>query len=114
MTAVIRLQRADAEHDRLTDDVIALIKGMLARGDRQSDIAACFLINGGRIAEINHGKRGADAVAAKPDDLPPPGPYPSPYQLWKTRQAAWRVRVALENAERALHEAIIAVHKVER
>jgi hypothetical protein len=30
-----------------------LIKGMLARGDDRSDIAACFLINSGRVAEIH-------------------------------------------------------------
>ena len=40
------LDRADA----------ALIKGMLARGDKQSDIAAFFGTNGGRVAEIDTGQ----------------------------------------------------------
>jgi len=53
---------------------IATIKGMLARGDRQSDIAAWFGCNSGRIAEINTGKRGAD-IHAMHNGLPPAGPY---------------------------------------
>jgi hypothetical protein len=32
---------------------------MIVRGDRQSDIAAYFGVNGGRIAEINTDKYGA-------------------------------------------------------
>ncbi|MCS3692026.1 hypothetical protein ABIF07_001058 [Bradyrhizobium elkanii] len=59
----------------LSDGEIAVVKGMLARGDRQSDIAAYFGENGGRIAEINTGKRGPSVVAAAQDQLPPPGPY---------------------------------------
>jgi hypothetical protein len=54
---------------------VAIVKGMLARGDRQSDIAAYFGENGGRISEINTGLRWANIAAAAPDVLPPPGPY---------------------------------------
>lgn len=54
---------------------IAVVKGMIARGDRQSDIAAYFGVNGGRISEINTGKYGADVSPALLDHLPPPGPY---------------------------------------
>lgn len=54
---------------------IALVKGMIARGDRQSDIAAYFGVNGGRISEINTEKYGAEVRAAPQDQLPPPGPY---------------------------------------
>jgi hypothetical protein len=54
---------------------VALVKGMIVRGDRQSDIAAYFGVNGGRIAEINTEKYGADVRAAPTDQLPPPGPY---------------------------------------
>jgi hypothetical protein len=49
---------------------IALIKGMLKRGDRQSDIAAWFGVNGGRIAEINTGQRRPEVKTAKPEELP--------------------------------------------
>jgi hypothetical protein len=72
-----------SERDRSIDEAIAsLIKGMLIRGDDQSDIAAFFLVNGGRIAEINNGKRFAEVKSAKHDDLPPPFEH-SPYELWQ-------------------------------
>ena len=41
----------------LTETQAALIKGMLKRGDKQSDIAAWFRCNAGRIAEVNKGWR---------------------------------------------------------
>ena len=57
-------------------DEIAVIKGMLARGDVQSHIAAYFgSSNSGRISEINTGQKGADVAAAPEEQLPPPGPY---------------------------------------
>src|SRR6185312_8808390 len=59
-----------------TDNEIAIIKGMLARGDVQSHIAAYFgNSNSGRISEINTGRRGDGIVAAPSNELPPPGPY---------------------------------------
>jgi hypothetical protein len=58
----------------LDDPDIALIKGMLERGDRQSDIAAWFGVNAGRIAEISTGQRGADVPLGRAR-LPPRGPY---------------------------------------
>jgi hypothetical protein len=49
---------------------------MLARGDRQSDIAAFFCgVNIGRISEIATGQKFRNVVAAPIEDLPPPGPY---------------------------------------
>jgi hypothetical protein len=57
------------EHDA------AVIKGMLKRGDVQSDIAAWFGVNGGRIAEINTGQRWSSIKPADIDLLSPPGPY---------------------------------------
>lgn len=59
----------------LSNREIAVVKGMLSRGDRQHDIAAYFGINSGRIAEINTGERGNGVAAAVAADLPPPGPY---------------------------------------
>jgi hypothetical protein len=61
---------------RLTEADAALVKGMLARGDRQHDIAALFGVNGGRIAEVATG----DAfkhVRKAVHGLPRPGPYPT-------------------------------------
>jgi hypothetical protein len=112
--SIIRTERAEPDFDRLNDSVIALVKGMLARGDKQSDIAACFLINSGRVAEINRGDRGPHVVAAKNEALPPPGPYPSPYHLWEQQQTAWRARVALEAAMQAIQLALVALHKIEQ
>lgn len=55
---------------------IAIIKGMLNRGDVQSHIAAYFgSSNSGRISEINTGQKGADIAPAPADELPPSGPY---------------------------------------
>lgn len=52
---------------------ISIVKGMLARGDKQHDIAAYFGVNGGRIAEISTGQTGSD-VQPETKDLPPAGP----------------------------------------
>lgn len=54
---------------------VALVKGMLDRNDKQHDIAAYFGVNGGRVAEIKTRKRHSEVRAAKPEDLPPAGPY---------------------------------------
>lgn len=59
----------------LTEAQAALIKGMLLRGDKQSDIAAWFGVNSGRVAEINKGHRFPKVQAAAWSLLPPPGPY---------------------------------------
>ena len=97
----------------LEDWMIPLIKGMLAREDDQSDIAACFLINSGRVAEINTGQRSPDVKAASPEDLPPVGPYPSAYELWKANASLWAVRVALEGAHAKIEQALTAVGNAE-
>jgi hypothetical protein len=63
------------DHMALTTAEVAIVKGMLARGDRQSDIAAYFGENGGCISEINTGLKWEPVVAAPSSELPPPGPY---------------------------------------
>lgn len=60
--------------NRLDEADAAIVKGMLARGDRQHDIAAWFGVNGGRIAEISTGAKFTE-VKATNEDLPPVGPY---------------------------------------
>jgi hypothetical protein len=53
-----------------------IVKGMLARGDKQHDIAAYFGVNGGRIAEVATGKCDYPSAPAAPaEKLPPAGPY---------------------------------------
>ena len=70
----IRLPRAASSGHRISEQDAAIVKGMILRGDRQSDIAAYFCVNGGRIAEINKGKRFAE-VLPQTNYLPEPGPY---------------------------------------
>ncbi len=48
----VRSKRAAPRFGLLDENKAAIIKGMLVRGDKQSDIAAHFHVNGGRIAEI--------------------------------------------------------------
>jgi hypothetical protein len=50
-----------------------IVLGMVARGDRDHDIAAWFGVNQGRIAEVKAGEFG-DLTAAPIDQLPPSGP----------------------------------------
>jgi len=69
---------------------------MLARGDRQHDIASYFGVNGGRIAEIATGDNNyPNAQPAAEPELPPPGPY-------MTRFAVQGVIAALNDAIEAL------------
>ena len=64
-----------------------IIKGMLARGDRQHDIAAFFGVNGGRIGEVSTGD--CDYPSAEPleaAELPPKPAYPSPYATLRAKE----------------------------
>ena len=71
----IQAVKAEKSGVTLVDADASIIKGMIARGDRQHDIASWFGVNGGRIAEISTGTKFADAEPASADILPPPGPY---------------------------------------
>ena len=82
----------------------AIVKGMLARGDRQHDIAAWFGVNGGRIAEIATGKSHKSVLAAAEDRLPPPGPY----LAGREAQAAM---FALEEASRTINAALSLIRE---
>lgn len=110
----------------LEDWMIPLIKGMLIRGDDYSDIAACFLINGGRPAEIANSmnrnyEKGEPALTTRArsiepakEGLPPTGPYPSAYELWKAQSSLWSARVALEAVHEKIGQALIAVENAEK
>lgn len=58
------LKRADAP----------IIFGMVARDDRDHDIAAWFGVNQGRIAEVKDGSKFGTVAAAHTSQLPPSGP----------------------------------------
>lgn len=51
-----------------------IIMGMVARGDRDHDIAAWFGVNQGRIAEVKDGSKFGSVAAAGAAQLPPKGP----------------------------------------
>jgi hypothetical protein len=56
----------------LTESEASITKGMIARGDRQHDIAAWFGVNGGRIGDISTGNKFSNVTPAPADKLPPP------------------------------------------
>lgn len=92
----------------LSNSEIAIVKGMIKRGDRQHDIAAYFGVNGGRIGEINVGYRGiGDGIEAAPEDrLPPPGPYMAGRSALKARETLTALRELIDEtiAEIDLYE----------
>jgi hypothetical protein len=76
------------------------IKGMLARGDRQHDIAAYFGVNAGRVAEVATGE--GEYPNAEPIDenqLPPPGPYLTKFAMQSVIRTLNQAIEALELAE---------------
>jgi hypothetical protein len=75
---------------------------MLARGDRQHDIASWFGVNGGRIAEIATRAAFRDVEAAPADALPPPGPYLSGKAASEAIHALEAAKTALAEAERRI------------
>ena len=96
--------RAQSSGIRLSDRDAAIVKAMLARGDRQHDIAAWFGVNGGRIGEI--ASRQAFR-SVQPDDganLPPRGPYPSGRDATVALQALVAARQAIASAEAVIRQ----------
>ena|SRR5690625_4172923 len=77
---------------------ISIVKGTIARGDRQHDIAAYFGVNGGRIAEINTGATGAHISAAPKCILPPAGPYMAGRSALKARDTLLALRDLIDEA----------------
>ena len=84
----------------LTDAEISIAKGMIARGDRQHDIAAYFGCNGGRIGEISTGARGPNVAAAQAVDLPPAGPYMAGRSALRARETLVALRELIDEAVR--------------
>jgi hypothetical protein len=96
--------RAEPSGISLTATEAALVKGMLARGDRQHDIAAWFGVNGGRVADIATGKKFPNVAAAPPDRLPAPGPYLS-------GRSAHAAMIALEAASETINTALSLIRE---
>jgi hypothetical protein len=73
---------------------------MLARGDRQHDIASYFGVNGGRIAEIANGTNNYPNAQPSPEaDLPPPGPYLTKFAVRSVIDTLNEAIAALDLAE---------------
>lgn len=83
---------------KLNNREIAIVKGMLKRGDRQHDIAAYFGINGGRVAEINTGATGSDVTPADERFLPPQGPYLAGRSALRARDTLIALRDLVDGA----------------
>lgn len=94
--------RAKPSGISLTEADTAIIKGMLARGDRQHDIAAYFGVNGGRIGEIASGQKFRHVNAAPTALLPAPGPYLSGREAAQLQDALAKAKSALDTAESVL------------
>lgn len=82
----------------LTEEQVAIVKGLLARGEKQHDIAAYFGCNAGRIAEVATGQTHENVAAAKPARLPA-----------RDEMAPWGVIIA--DARRALRSSLKAVNE---
>ena len=91
--------RAKPSGIHLTDRDAAIVKGMLARGDRQHDIAAWFGVNGGRIAEIATGQKFGSVTSVGQANLPPSGPYPTGREATIALQALVSAKAAILSAE---------------
>lgn len=98
------IRRARPSGVQLSQRDAAIAKGMLARGDRQHDIAAWFGVNGGRIAEVANGERFRGVDPAPCAELPPPGPYLPGQSARATLGAIQEARNALDAAERLVRE----------
>jgi hypothetical protein len=95
-------QRANPSGIHLDERDAAVVKGMLARGDRQHDIAAWFGVNGGRIAEIATGQKFSIVRAEVSENLPPVGPYPSGREALIALAALREAKAAIMKAEDAV------------
>ncbi len=91
--------RANPSGIHLTEREAAVVKAMLARGDRQHDIAAWFGVNAGRIAEIATARKYRDVPPEAGANLPPPGPYPNGRDATVALQALVAAREAINSAE---------------
>lgn len=89
----------------LTEEQAAIVKGLLARGDKQHDIAAYFGENGGRIGEVAKGKTFPDVKPAPKRSLPPPEDIvPWGFIITEARAAIEIAAIGLASARSRLAE----------
>ncbi len=97
-------QRANPSGIRLSERDAAIVKAMLARGDRQHDIAAWFGVNSGRIGEIASGRAHRGVHPESGSNLPPPGPYPTGRDASVALQALVAAKAAISSAEEIVRQ----------
>lgn len=89
----------------ITEQQAAIVKGLLARGEKQHDVAAFFGENGGRIAEIAKGQRHSDVRPAPARDLPSRAQMmPWGFIMAEARKAIEIARIGLASATARLDE----------
>ena len=77
-----------------------VVKGMLARGDRQHDIASYFGVNPARINEVvSRTNNWPNEQPTAEADLPPPGPYMTKFAVQSVIDTLNEALEALELAE---------------
>ena len=76
----------------------AIAKGLLARGEKQHDIAAFFGCNGGPIAEIAEGYKFPEVKPAAKRDLPTPAVVMQGYSAYVALQALRIIELAVHSA----------------
>lgn len=87
-----------------------IVKGMLARGDKQHDLAAYFGVNAGRVAEVATGDCDYPTAPAAPvDKLPPPGPYVGAKSVFEIKGILEEAIELIEGAGTVSDEATLAV-----
>ena len=69
------MSRLYGDSEELTSSDAMVVKGMIARGDKNETIAAYFGVNQRAISHVRSGSKFNDQHAASPEVLPPPGPY---------------------------------------
>lgn len=82
----------------LNEEQASLVKGLLARGDKQHDIASFFGENAGRIADIATGKKFPEVQAAPRKDLPTVSALMSGFAVHAAREALRRARTGIDAA----------------
>ena len=69
------MSRLYGDDEELTAADAMIVKGMIARGDKNEAIASYFGVNQRAISHIRSQKKFQEVGHAKIADLPPPGPY---------------------------------------
>ena len=82
----------------LREREIAVVNGMVVRGDRQHHVGVYFGVSGGRIAEISTGQAGSSVTASPTDDLPPVGLYMSGRSALSARDTLTAMRDLIQEA----------------